>query len=164
MEYALTLIIGALCAGIFVFLLSHKKIKKLEGEIKAESERRIVAEEKISRIPELESAIKQKENENSQIREERTSLRTRLDEQQKAWEEKQNLLNEAKEKLSDAFKALSAEALKNSNTQFLKLAEENLGKFQEGARETWMAPLSKLERTTQESGRRSNRFLPRKHN
>ncbi|MFC1604468.1 DNA recombination protein RmuC [Planctomycetota bacterium] len=134
MEYLLAFVIGAICTGALAYLLSHRKTKQLEDEIRAESERRIVAEEKSSRIPELESAIEQKENENSQIREERTSLRTRLDEQQKSWEEKQNLLNEAKEKLSDAFKALSAEALKNSNTQFLKLAEENLGKFQEGAR------------------------------
>ena len=134
MEYALTSVIGAICAGIFVFIFSHKKIKNLEAEIRSESERRIVAEEKSSHIPELESTIEQKENENSQLREERTSLRTKLDEQQKAWEEKQNLLNEAKEKLSDAFKALSAEALKNSNTQFLELAKENLEKFQEGAK------------------------------
>ena len=134
MEYLLAFVIGAICTGALTYLLSRRKTKQLEDQIRAESERRIVAEEKSSRIPELESAIEQKEKENSQLREERTSLRTRLDEQQKAWEEKQNLLNEAKEKLSDAFKALSAEALKNSNTQFLKLAEENLGKFQEGAR------------------------------
>lgn len=134
MEYALSLVIGAICAGVFVFLLNQKKIKRLEGEIKAESERRIVAEEKSSRIPELESSIEQKGNENSQLREERTSLKTTLEEQQKAWEEKLALLNDAKEKLSDAFKALSAEALKSNNEQFLELAKTNLEKFQEGAR------------------------------
>ena len=134
MEYALSIVIGAICAGVFVFLLNQKKLKRLEGEIKAESERRIVAEEKSSRIPELESSIEQKENENSQLREERTSLKTTLEEQQKAWEEKLALLNDAKEKLSDAFKALSAEALKSNNEQFLELAKTNLEKFQEGAR------------------------------
>jgi DNA recombination protein RmuC len=134
MEYALAFIIGGICAGALVFLLSHKKIKRFEGEIKAESERRIVAEEKSSHIPELESAIDQKENENSQLREERTSLKTTLEEQQKAWEEKLALLNDAKEKLSDSFKALSSEALKSNNAQFLELAKANLEKFQEGAR------------------------------
>jgi len=134
MEYALSIVIGAICAGVFVFLLNQKKIKRLEGEIKAESERRIVAEEKSSRLPELESSIEQKENENSQLREERTSLKTTLEEQQKAWEEKLSLLNEAKEKLSDAFKALSADALKSSNEEFLKLAKTTLEKFQEGAK------------------------------
>ena len=134
MEYVLSLVIGAICAGVFVFLLNQKKVKRLEGEIKAESERRIVAEEKSSHIPELESTIEQKEKENSQLREERTSLKTTLEEQQKAWEEKLALLNDAKEKLSDAFKALSAEALKSNNEQFLELAKTNLEKFQEGAR------------------------------
>jgi DNA recombination protein RmuC len=134
MEYALAFIIGGICAGALVFLLGHKKIKRFEDEIKAESERRIVAEEKSSRIPELESAIEAKENENSQLREERTSLKTTLEEQQKAWEEKLALLNNAKEKLSDSFKALSSEALKSNNAQFLELAKTNLEKFQESAR------------------------------
>jgi len=141
MEYVLAFIIGGICAGALVFLLNHKKIERLEkkierleDEIKAESERRIVAEEKGSRIPELESTIASKEIENSQLREERTSLKTTLEEKQKAWEEKLALLNDAKEKLSDAFKALSSEALKNNNTQFLELAKTNLEKFQESAR------------------------------
>ncbi|MBN1805481.1 MAG: DNA recombination protein RmuC [Sedimentisphaerales bacterium] len=134
MEYALAFIIGGICAGALVFLLSQKKIKRFEGEIKTESERRIVAEEKSSRIPELESVIEIKEKENSQLREERTSLKTTLEEQQKAWDEKFALLNDAKEKLSDAFKALSSEALKNNNTQFLELAKTNLEKFQENAK------------------------------
>jgi len=134
MEYALTFIIGGICAGALVFFLSHKKNKRFESEIKAEAERRIVAEEKSSRIPELESSIDQKENENSQLREERTSLKTTLEEKQKAWEEKLALLNDAKEKLSDAFKALSSEALKSNNAQFLELAKTNLEKFQETAR------------------------------
>lgn len=134
MEYALTFIIGGICVGVFVFLLSQKKSKRLEGEIKAESERRIVAEEKSSRIPELESTIEQKEKENSQLREERTSLKTTLEEQQKAWEEKRALLNDAEEKLSNVFKALSSDALKSSNEEFLKLAKTTLEKFQEGAK------------------------------
>ena len=137
MEYVLAFIafiIGGIFAGALTFLLSHKKIKRFEGEIKAESERRIVAEEKSSRIPELESAIETKENENSQLREERTTLKTTLEEQRKAWEEKLALLDNAKEKLSDSFKALSAEALKSNNAQFLELAKTNLEKFQESAR------------------------------
>jgi len=134
MEYAFTFIIGGIFVAAIVFLLSHKKIKRLEIEIKTESERRIVAEEKSSRIPELESSIEIKENENSQLREERTLLKTTLEEKQKSWEEKLALLNDAKEKLSDSFKALSSEALKSNNTQFLELAKTNLEKFQESAR------------------------------
>jgi DNA recombination protein RmuC len=55
-------------------------------------------------------------------------------EQLRAAEEKLELIDEAKEKLSDTFKALSAEALKSNNQSFLELAKENLEKFQEGAK------------------------------
>jgi DNA recombination protein RmuC len=50
-----------------------------------------------------------------------------LKEQEKA---KLGLLNEAQLRLSDAFKALSAEALKSNNQAFLELAKESLEKHQ----------------------------------
>ncbi len=59
---------------------------------------------------------------------------TKLEEQEKATKEKLALLEEAKNKLSDAFKALSQEALKSNSTQFLELAKTNLDKYQEGAK------------------------------
>ena len=43
-------------------------------------------------------------------------------------------MNEAKQNLSDAFTALSAEALKSNNQSFLDLAKATLEKFQEGAK------------------------------
>ncbi|MBN1394097.1 MAG: DNA recombination protein RmuC [Pirellulales bacterium] len=48
--------------------------------------------------------------------------------------EKLVLLEEAKEKLSDAFKALASEVLKSSNTSFLELAKTQLEKYQESAK------------------------------
>ena len=113
MEFVLAFAIGLICGCGLVFLLRHREIKRLE------------------------STTRQKDDQISQFQEKCTKLTVdlaRLNEQQKTAEEKIAVWNEAKEKLSDTFKALSAEALKNSNTQFLKLAEENLGKFQEGAR------------------------------
>jgi DNA recombination protein RmuC len=61
-------------------------------------------------------------------------LRTLLDAERKASGEKLRLLNEAQAKLSDAFKALSAEALQSNNQSFLHLAKSALETFQEGAR------------------------------
>jgi len=55
-------------------------------------------------------------------------------EERKSAEEKLAVLNEAQARLSDAFKALSAEALKSNNESFLKLAHATLEKFQEGAK------------------------------
>jgi DNA recombination protein RmuC len=80
------------------------------ASLRAETERRAAAE---ARLAELE---------------------TRIAEQRKAAEEKLGLLNEAQAKLSDAFNALSAEALKSNNRAFLELATAKLGEFQLGAK------------------------------
>ena len=47
--------------------------------------------------------------------------------------EKLKLVEEAKQALSDSFRALSADALSLNNARFLELAQETLGKFQEAA-------------------------------
>lgn len=58
-----------------------------------------------------------------------SELRTRLEMEHSAYEEKLELLYQAKNELSDGFKALSAEALKNNNQSFLELATTALEKF-----------------------------------
>jgi DNA recombination protein RmuC len=63
-----------------------------------------------------------------------SELETRLEEERKAGLEKLALLEEARLKLADAFKALSADALSSNNQAFLHLAKTTLEKFQEGAR------------------------------
>jgi DNA recombination protein RmuC len=77
----------------------------------------------------------------SQLQDEGTSLRTqlteactKLDQQKIAEAEKLALLDDAKDRLSDAFKTLSSEALKNNNAQFLDLAKTKLETFQTDAK------------------------------
>jgi DNA recombination protein RmuC len=65
---------------------------------------------------------------------ERAVLLTRLEEERKASQEKITLLNNAEGKLADAFKALSADALRNNNQSFLDLAKQNLQTFQQTAK------------------------------
>jgi DNA recombination protein RmuC len=65
---------------------------------------------------------------------ERAVLQTRLEEERKANQEKLTLLNNAELKLADAFKALSADALRSNNQSFLDLAKQNLESFQQNAR------------------------------
>ena len=65
---------------------------------------------------------------------ERAVLLTRLEEERKANQEKLTLLNNAETKLADAFKALSADALRNNNQSFLDLAKQNLHSFQQTAK------------------------------
>jgi DNA recombination protein RmuC len=64
----------------------------------------------------------------------RAVLQTRLEEERKASQEKITLLNNAEGKLADAFKALSADALRNNNQSFLDLAKQNLQTFQQTAK------------------------------
>ncbi|GAM10736.1 hypothetical protein OR1_03030 [Geobacter sp. OR-1] len=63
-----------------------------------------------------------------------SAMETRLQEERKGAAEKLAVVNEAQAKLSDAFQALSAQALQNNNQAFLDLARATLEKFQEGAR------------------------------
>lgn len=58
----------------------------------------------------------------------------RLDAERQAAAEKLALWNDAQQKLSDAFRALSADALSRNNQAFLDLAKSTLGQAQESAR------------------------------
>lgn len=66
--------------------------------------------------------------------ERRATAEALLAEERKAAEGKLAVLKQAETALSDAFKALSAEALKSNNRQFLDLAKATLETFQESAK------------------------------
>ncbi len=141
MEYVLIAVISVVIGAGAAALLALRKVHTLEQQCVEESQRRVAAEERNSRIPELESQIASKDQqittlqaETSGAKAEISSLSTKLAEQEKASKEKLALLDEARQRLSDAFKALSAEALKINSTQFLELAKTNLDKYHEGAK------------------------------
>jgi DNA recombination protein RmuC len=87
-----------------------------------------------------DESLKQKEAALEQLRDEstrRASLEATLNAERKGFEEKLKLLEQAKTALSDAFNALSANALRSNSEEFLKLAQssvapikEALGKFE----------------------------------
>jgi DNA recombination protein RmuC len=117
------------------------EIDELRTELMAEREKRSAAEEKCTRITELEALVNEREErlrrlykENTDLQARLSGLTTQLHEERKGTEEKLAVLDAAQQKLSDAFKALSAEALKSNNQSFLDLAKAALEKFQEGAR------------------------------
>ena len=62
------------------------------------------------------------------------SLTTELACERNAASEKLALLDDAQRRLSEAFQALSAEALRRNNTSFLELANVSLERFQESAK------------------------------
>lgn len=113
----------------------------LMHELKIECQRRTIAEEKNTRIPEFENQIKLKEatvtrllEENSTWKSKCTQIETVVEQERKNAQAKIDLLQDLQKQLSDSFKVLSAEALKCSTQSFLDLATTKLEKFQEGAR------------------------------
>jgi DNA recombination protein RmuC len=141
MEYVLIAVISVVIGAAAATVVALRKIRGLEQQRVEESQRRIAAEERNSRIPELEAQLASRDEqigalqtEAATAKAEISSLSTKLAEQEKATKDKLALLEEARQKLSDAFKALSAEALKVSSTQFLEIAKIALDKYHEGAK------------------------------
>jgi DNA recombination protein RmuC len=119
---------------------STADIARVRDELTAESARRAAADERNSRIPKLESELADRELRLSALNSDITNLKrshaeltTVVDKERSASEEKLAIITHAEQKLSDAFKALSADALKSNNQSFLELAKITLERFQQGA-------------------------------
>lgn len=71
--------------------------------------------------------------------------RTRAEETQKRFEEERGLLAQAERKLTDTFKSLASDTLRQSTGDFLKLAEEKLKAAQEVASKDFEAREKKID-------------------
>jgi DNA recombination protein RmuC len=143
---SLLLLIGILLGAMLVWLILRSRVQQAADGARAdmEPERATLLERLQGRdqqIKDLKDVLEKAQTDTDQLENENISLKTKLSEigtkledERKAAEEKLALLNEAQQKLSDAFKALSAEALKSNNQSFLELAKATLEKFQEGAK------------------------------
>ncbi len=134
--------LGAIAAWV---LLSAKIRHEFErgrsesgAQAAAQAERLAAREETIeelrNRLQEKEVTVEQRQCRITELNAKAAQLETSLAEQRKQAEEKLVLLEDAKKQLSDAFKALAADALESSNTSFLQLAKSQLEKFQEMAK------------------------------
>ncbi|HTK80845.1 MAG TPA: DNA recombination protein RmuC [Bacteroidota bacterium] len=119
----------------------EEEIAALRADLRGESETRSKAEEKNSRIPALETELASRarriddlQNESTRFQARLSELEEKLEQERKAAGEKLALLDKARQELSDAFKALSADALRNNNQSFLDLARSTLERFQESAK------------------------------
>jgi DNA recombination protein RmuC len=138
----LGLVIGALS----LWLITRTKLKyEFErGRAEAKSEHATLTERLASKEEQLRGLredIDHERSENDELRDANSdalaklsSLETLLKEERKGAQEKLELLTNAEEKLAHAFKALSADALRNNNQSFIDLARQNLEKFQETAK------------------------------
>jgi len=79
----------------------------------------------------------------------------------KAGEEKLALLEDARSKLEQSFRALSAEALSKNNTDFLNLAKSTLETYQEGAKSDLDKRQQAINKTVEPVGKALEQFNQR---
>lgn len=120
------------------------QIQEQQERVLKESESRVRAETENQRIPEIENALVIANEEINRLRTERgllhaqqAELNERLEQERLRNIEKMTLLEDARQRLSETFQALSADALRRNNQSFLELARENLERFQENAKTDW---------------------------
>lgn len=140
------LAVGLIVGALSLWFITRAKLKyEFErGRAAATTEHATLVERlagKEDQVRELREALDQENatieelrNENSRTAAQLSALETRLEDERRINQEKLELVTKAEQKLADAFKALSADALRNNNQSFLDLARQNLEKFQETAR------------------------------
>jgi DNA recombination protein RmuC len=141
-----TLLAGILLGALAVWMILRGRAAQARaaGRLELAAEMAALQERIAGRDRQIEqggAALERSAIETARLRAENTGMQarlaqlaTRLEEERKAAAEKLILLEEAREKLADAFKALSAEALAGNNQAFLHLAKSTLEKYQENAR------------------------------
>lgn len=140
------LLLGLALGGIAVWFVARSRIKHEYQRARSESEaeratlvERLQGKDQQARtleagLNELNSRLSEFQGENARLLAQASSLETQLNAERKGATEKLGVLEDAQNKLSDAFKALSAEALATNNKSFLQLASEQLQRFQENAK------------------------------
>lgn len=116
----------------------EEQMATLGRELKAETELRLKAEEKNRHLETVAAELTGSREEGTRLHGDNMALRSRIMElEQRINEEKQRaqeklvLLNEARQELTNAFKAVSGEIFKNNSTSFLELAKATLGSYQQ---------------------------------
>jgi DNA recombination protein RmuC len=121
--------------------LQSREVRELQASLQEQNALRAAAQQECKRIEELNDQLNAKEERILQLGEKVTGLTAdiselemQLEKEQEAAAEKLTLLQDAQEKLTETFKALSSDALHRNNGSFLELAKTTLEKFQETAR------------------------------
>ncbi len=127
----LSAIAGFLIAWIVTFLIGKAKLNSISEQLKAEQRR---ATEIEARLAVATEEAERNETDAQTFRNQLSEARSRHEAEMKAAAEKQALLERAEIKLSDTFKALSADALRSSTEQFLQLAKSSLSTQTEEAK------------------------------
>ena len=116
-------VVGGLIFGsVITILVTGTRRARLEEQCKGEIRR---ASELEVRLAEAVSTAEQAERNSESLRTHTIELRAALEQEKRASRERQELLEETDQRFRDTFKALSADALKSSSEQFLRLAKQS---------------------------------------
>lgn len=131
LPYIITAAIAFFFGWLFTWLGTGATKSALSERLRAEERRNVETEARFAA-----AAAESERNEASaqSFRNQLAESHSRLEAERKAAEEKQALLERAEAKLSDTFKALSADALKGASEQFLHLAKSALASQTEEAK------------------------------
>ncbi|MAZ32028.1 MAG: DNA recombination protein RmuC [Thalassospira sp.] len=135
----ISLAAGAIAAFVVALVFSVLMVKRTKEAAMAEAESRTALlaaqlDQADEARRELVSELAMTRNRLSEEAEKRAIAETRLEKEREATTEKLAMLDDARTKLLDSFKALSSDALKVNNDEFMKLARENFSRMQEGAK------------------------------
>jgi DNA recombination protein RmuC len=122
---------AALGAGLGWFLLRTKASSASAADL-ATLKERLAGKE--SELQKLQETLHGELAEHKNSRQENAQLKAALEGERRAAQERKDSFKQAAEELSEKFKALSRDALKDNNQSFLELARATLGKFQESAK------------------------------
>ena len=144
-----SLFIGVVCGAVAAWLCAaaatakkgdatSQALRQTESQVSVLSER---LQAKDAQYQETRGALAAKEelvgelvNERAQLLSTIAELKARSEEERKSAAEKIALLDQAQSKMSDAFKALSAEALSMNNQSFMELARSALDRMHDTAK------------------------------
>ncbi len=127
---AVALAIGILIAWLICSSTQKAIVAKISAELEAERNRVTEAKQNLTSAQQEILVLRDSE---ATLKQEQAALMAKLTAEQKAAKEKELILQEAQVKLSDTFKALSADALKSNQEQFLQLAKTSFTAQQESA-------------------------------
>jgi DNA recombination protein RmuC len=137
--YLLTgLLIGGILCFIIGWLVGSRRRPIVPADNRLEEELRLQVSQKESELAKLRSQLAEATNARAAAEAKQAAAEKLLAEQrelhEKALQETKELQTKALVDLRDTFKALSADTLKQSAPEFLRLAEQSFGKFQEAAK------------------------------
>ena len=128
----IVLLLGALLGATIAWLLLKTKARSVRAAELATLKERLAGRENDSQR--FQEALNSEVAEHKLSRAENTQLKAELEGECRAAHERKESFKQAAEELSEKFKALSRDALKDNNQSFLQLAHATLDKFQETAK------------------------------